>query len=134
MERQKGRETEKLKNKGKGSRLPNQNAKCLLVGHVHQQRPDEKGEALAVANLGIIQTERLEYPTKHALSITIRVAKHFNARETPAEILAYETFIRARFAIESLVLFLQAGVASTRHALPHYASQRRGDAFADLVG
>lgn len=126
-------EKQKKKKKNKDS-LPNQNTECLFVRHVHQQRANEKRETLTVSDLGIIQTECLQHSPKHTLAVSVRVAKHFNTRKTPAEILANETLIRARFTIESLVLLLQVVVARARHALPHNASQRWGDSLANLVG
>ena len=50
--------------------LPDENAECFLVTHMHQQRADDKAKALAVSNLFIVETKAFEHPTKHLLAVS----------------------------------------------------------------
>lgn len=101
---------------------------------MHEKRPNQESEALAVTDLLVVEAEALEDSPQTPLTLTIGIPEHIDAREASSEILADEALIWAGFTTQSLVNFMQTPVLCESHALPYYPSKRRRDTLPDLVG
>jgi len=102
--------------------LPNQDAEGLFVWHVHQQRANQECETLAITDLCIVETEALEYSSKHALTIAFRISEHINAGEASTKVLGDDSFVWARFTGKTFENFLQGAVSGAGHTLPNHSS------------
>jgi hypothetical protein len=101
---------------------------------MHEQWPDNKAKPLAIANLGVVETEAFKNPGQHLLTFSIRVSEHFHIGKATADIFSNEVLVRARFAAKSSELLEQLRVSSSGYTRPNHASQRCRDAGADLIG
>lgn len=112
---------------------PDEYTKSLLVAHLHEQRAHEEAEALAVANLMVVQAEALEHAAKHLLALAVGILEHVNAGKASAEVLVDDVLIWGRLAAQRVILVLNQLLARACCALPDNAPQGSGDASADLV-